>query len=49
MDRPYRAALSNDEAFDLMREGSGRHFDPAVLDTFFANFDGISAIQNETH
>jgi putative two-component system response regulator len=27
-DRPYRAALSRAQALDLVREGSGSHFDP---------------------
>ena len=33
-DRPYRKAMSRDEAIDVIREGSGTHFDPAVVDLF---------------
>jgi putative two-component system response regulator len=31
-DRPYRVALSQDEALALMRQGRGTQFDPIVLD-----------------
>lgn len=33
--RPYRVALSVQEAFRRMRSGRGTHFDPAILDRFF--------------
>jgi cyclic di-GMP phosphodiesterase len=33
-DRPYREAMSVDEATALMADGRGSHFDPDVLDTF---------------
>ena len=34
-DRPYRAAWSHEEALAYIREQSGRHFDPQVVDLFF--------------
>jgi putative two-component system response regulator len=34
-DRSYRPAWSNSEVNDYLREQSGRHFDPAVIQTFF--------------
>jgi PAS domain S-box-containing protein/putative nucleotidyltransferase with HDIG domain len=34
--RPYKPAWSVPDAMDQMRSQSGRHFDPAVLDAFFA-------------
>ena len=34
-DRPYRPAWSEEEALDYIREQSGRHFDPQVVDLFF--------------
>ncbi|MGZ9234856.1 MAG: PAS domain S-box protein [Anaerolineales bacterium] len=34
-DRPYRKAWSEEEAFAYIREQSGRHFDPQVVDLFF--------------
>jgi hypothetical protein len=33
-DRPYRKRLSEAEAFDVLRERSGRMYDPFVVDTF---------------
>ena len=33
-DRPYRKALSIDEAIAELREGAGSHFDPGVVSTF---------------
>lgn len=33
-DRPYRAAWSPDAVIEEIRNGKGRHFDPAVVDAF---------------
>lgn len=34
-DRPYRAALSDEEALAIIRERRGKMYDPLVVDTFF--------------
>src|ERR1043165_6090342 len=34
-DRPYRPAWSEEEALNYIREQSGKHFDPQVVDLFF--------------
>ena len=34
-DRPYRPAWSEDEALTYIREQSGKHFDPQVVELFF--------------
>lgn len=34
-NRPYRKAWSKARALEYMREQSGKHFDPQVVDTFF--------------
>ena len=34
-DRPYRPAWSEEEALTYIREQSGRHFDPQVVELFF--------------
>jgi cyclic di-GMP phosphodiesterase len=34
-DRPYRPAWSQEEALNYIREQSGKHFDPQVVDLFF--------------
>jgi len=33
-ERPYKRAWSEEEAVALIREQSGRHFDPALVDAF---------------
>lgn len=33
-DRPYRAAMTKEEALAQIRKGRGSHFDPAVVDVF---------------
>jgi putative nucleotidyltransferase with HDIG domain len=35
-DRPYRPRLSDDEAFQVLRERRGNMYDPLVVDTFIA-------------
>ena len=35
-DRPYRSALSHEDALTYIRERTGRHFDPQVVDSFVA-------------
>lgn len=32
--RPYRKPLKKDEAYQFIKENSGRHFDPNIVDTF---------------
>jgi HD-GYP domain-containing protein (c-di-GMP phosphodiesterase class II) len=34
-DRPYRAAWSEEKTSAYLREQSGKHFDPAVVNAFF--------------
>ncbi|HSL30374.1 MAG TPA: HD domain-containing phosphohydrolase [Anaerolineales bacterium] len=38
-DRPYRPAWSPDQALTYIREQSGRHFDPQVVEAFFEIVD----------
>ncbi len=33
--RPYKKAMSHEQACQLIAEGRGKHFDPAVVDAFF--------------
>ena len=35
-NRPYRAAWTQEQALDYIREQSGKHFDPQVVDLFFS-------------
>ncbi len=34
-DRPYRKAMSVEEAFEIIARGRGTHFDPLIVDAFF--------------
>jgi putative two-component system response regulator len=44
-DRPYRQALSNEQALEIMGQGRGSQFDPALFDVFFAHLDEIFALK----
>ncbi len=37
-DRPYRPAWSQDDAIDYIREQSGAHFDPQLVEVFFQHY-----------
>jgi putative two-component system response regulator len=46
--RPYRKnPMPVPEALDLIRKGRGSHFDPAVVDAFFAVQDEVLAIKDQ--
>lgn len=38
-DRPYKKAFPFEKALECIREGSGSHFDPAVIEIFFELFE----------
>lgn len=44
-ERPYKKAWSVERACDLLREGSGAHFDPACVNAFFEDFNTVLAIK----
>ena len=45
--RPYKEPFSIDKSFDIIKEGRGSHFDPDVVDAFFAITDEILAIKKQ--
>ncbi len=45
--RPYKEALSNEQAIEIMLQGRGSHFDPKLFDIFLAKRPLIEAIQTE--
>ena len=45
--RPYKAAMPIEEALSILREKRGTHFDPAVVDAFFACLDQILEARRE--
>jgi len=38
-ERPYRAAMDPDEVLRIIKESSGSHFDPVVVDAFFESME----------
>lgn len=47
-ERPYRAAMNDEEALAIMHERRGTHFDAELLDCFFDNLDAIERSGAET-
>ncbi|MFN4197342.1 MAG: HD-GYP domain-containing protein, partial [Caldimicrobium sp.] len=45
-NRPYRKALPLEEAFSVIKNGQGSHFDPELVDIFFKIKDEILAIKD---
>lgn len=45
--RPYKKAWSFDEAMVFIREQSGKHFDPELVDLFLANIDEVRVIYHQ--
>ena len=43
--RSYKEAWDEEKAFDIIRENSGTHFDPDVIDAFFQITDVLRAIR----
>jgi len=45
--RPYKEPFSVEKSLAIIKEGSGSHFDPDVVDAFFAIQDEILAIKKQ--
>jgi putative two-component system response regulator len=45
--RPYKAAFPLEQCFTMIEEGRGTHFDPRVLDAFFARRSEILRVRRE--
>ncbi len=46
-DRPYKKAWPLEKALKLLRDESGRHFDPQCVDAFFVRLGDILAIRED--
>ncbi len=46
-ERVYKKAMSHDEARKIIVEGSGSHFDPAMIDAFLATEDQFRTVADE--
>jgi HD-GYP domain-containing protein (c-di-GMP phosphodiesterase class II) len=45
--RSYKAPIAEEEVFKIIRENSGTHFDPEVVEAFFQVIDVLNAIRNK--
>lgn len=43
--RPYKPAFPREKCFAIMKDERGKHFDPRILDEFFAHSDAITRVQ----
>lgn len=46
-ERPYKKAWSIDQATQFLREGAGKHFDPACVEAFLTNFEEVLSVKNK--
>ena len=44
-ERPYKKAFPEEKCLEIIRESSGSHFDPQVVEAFFENTDIIRSIR----
>ena len=45
--RPYKEAFSLEKSYEIIKEGRGTHFDPDVVDAFFASEEKLLAIKEK--
>lgn len=45
--RPYKDPYPNEKAYEIIRRGSGTHFDPQIVQLFFDSLPEIIRIQNQ--
>ena len=46
-ERPYKEAIPNDEAFEMLIRGRGSHFDPKLVDVFVEQREAVEKIQRK--
>lgn len=46
-ERPYKEPFPEAKCQAILREGSGSHFDPQIIDAFFSNIDEIVRIKKD--
>ena len=47
--RPYKDAFPIEKCLKILTEGRGKHFDPRVLDAFFARIDDVVRVRESTN
>ncbi len=45
--RPYKEAFPNAQAFHIIKEGAGAHFDPQLVDLFFKDIERVLQVQDQ--
>lgn len=45
--RPYKEAFSLEKSYEIIKDGRGTHFDPHVVDAFFASREKLLAIKEK--
>ena len=45
--RPYKEPVPIEKSFEIIKQGRGSHFDPDVIDAFFAIQDEILSIKEK--
>lgn len=45
--RPYKEPFPVEVALDIIEQGTGEHFDPAVVDAFLKSFNDIQSVERE--
>ncbi len=45
--RPYKPAFPNEQAFEIIREGSGTQFDPEIVEVFLASTHEVLLVQRQ--
>lgn len=46
-DRPYRKAMTHQKAVERLKDGSGKDFDPLIVEALLVGFEGISPTRKE--
>ena len=46
-ERPYKKAFPEEKCLEIIRESSGSHFDPQVVEAFFRNTERIRSIRSK--
>lgn len=46
-ERPYKSAWSTEDALSLIKQQSGKHFDPQCVDAFFERLSDIRLVQTD--
>lgn len=44
-ERPYKKCMSHEEAFSILEEGKGRHFDPQIAEIFLSMGQKVQQIR----